>query len=332
MELTEKLISQLDSQYFPPRGAKLIVGVSGGVDSVVLLHILVLLANQWDWDILVAHFNHQLRKSADQDAKLVKNLAKNWGLKFIQESKDVNSLSKTKKLTLEEAGRMARYDWLQKMAYRYRGIIVIAHTADDQVETIVMNWLRGGLVRALTGMKIKKANIWRPFLSITKIEINKFAQHYHLLFCEDVSNQDIIYTRNLIRHKILPVLEKVNPGVREVILRTSASFSELNDWIEGVTKDSFKKTVLSQRKDIINFNEKKFMQLSIFLQNELLLLAVQQLKGDRQDFSKVHLQEIHKVISSPQKISWKQLPGKLFIGKGYGKISVSHYRPKFVNQ
>lgn len=332
MELSDKLISQLDNQYFPPKGATLVVAVSGGVDSVVLLHLLILLSAKWSWEIIVVHFNHQLRKSADQEAEAVRLLAKNWGLKFVQGSRDIKNLAQKRKLTIEEAGRQARYDWLQKVALRYKATIVTAHTADDQVETVVMNWLRGGLVRALAGMRIKEGSIWRPFLSINKGELYQFAKKYKLQFSEDESNQEIIYTRNLIRHKIIPVLKKVNPGISEVILRTAESFSELENWVEIVARDTFKQIVSSPKKETVNFNEDKFVKLPIFLQNELLLLAIQKLKGDRQDIKGVHLGEMQKVILSSPKTSWRQLPGKLFIGKGYGKISVSRYRPKFVNK
>ena len=334
MEAQDRLISRLDSQYFPPRGARLVVAVSGGVDSVVLLHILILLAaTGWNWDLVVAHFNHQLRKSAKADAKFVAGLAKGLGLKFVLGSADVAKLAKARKLTIEEAGRVARYGWLNQLMKRHRAAVVVtAHTADDQVETVVMNWVRGGLIRALAGMRVREGNIWRPFLPIPKTELLKFAKHYHLQFKEDKSNQKLIYTRNLVRHRILPMLTQINPGVYEVFLRNAASFSAVEDWLDKQMQDIYKRVSLPSRKNEVFFDDKKFRRLDKFPQKELLLLAIRKLKGDSQDIKNIHLDEILKVLSSPRGAVWAQLPGKLFVYRGYGKISFSRYPPKFVSK
>ena len=333
MELKDKLISELDSQYFPPHGATLVVAVSGGVDSMVLLHTLLLLADQWDWELIVAHFNHNLRRSADRDAKFVADLAQGFDLKFVSGSADIKQVAVDKKLTIEEAGRKARYRWLQKVAKKYKAeVITAAHTADDQAETVVMNWLRGGLVRAFSGMRVREENIWRPFLKINKIKLIEFAKQYHVQFREDKSNQDVVYTRNLIRHKLLPILTQINPGFSGVLSRNAESWANLEDWLDQQSVNIYKKVSKPSSTGEVVFSEKKFRELNPFWQNELLLSAVQQIKGDRQDWAKAHLDEARAVIASCQKTSWKQLPGKLFLSRGYGKISVSRYRPKFTNK
>ena len=333
MEIKDKLISELNSRYFPPRGATLVVAVSGGVDSVVLLHVISLLSVSWDWEIIVAHFNHNLRKLAIRDAKFVKELAASLGLKFVLGSADVKKVAAAKKMTIEEAGRVERYRWLQTIAKKYRAErIVTAHTADDQTETVIMNWLRGGLVRALSGMREKEGNIWRPFLRINKTELIKFVKHYHIQFREDKTNRDVMYTRNLIRHQLLPILDKINPSFRIVLSRNTESWSNLENWLDQQLNDIYKKASLKGKSGEVIFNEDKFKELNPFWQNELLLMAVQQIKGDRQDWSKAHLDEAKAVIDSARKTSWKQLPGKLFLSRGYGKISISCYQPKFIDK
>ncbi|MFA5967267.1 MAG: tRNA lysidine(34) synthetase TilS [Patescibacteria group bacterium] len=334
MEIKDKLVSELNSRYFPSKGATLVVAVSGGVDSVVLLYILLLLSVRWDWEIIVAHFHHQLRKSADRDAKFVEKLAASLGLKFILGSADVKKIAATNNLTIEEAGRKARYEWLRNIAAKYKAqVIVTGHTADDQVETVVMQWLRGGLVRALAGMQEREeGKIWRPLLHCYKADLQKFAKHYHLQFHEDTSNKNPIYTRNLVRHQILPILKKVNPGLEKVILRNADTWAELETWLDQYAQNLYKKVIFSCRKDEIKFDETKFLGLVGFWQNELFLLAIKDLKGNRQDINKVHLGEMQAIIHSAQAKTWKQLPGKLFLSRGYGKISISCHQPKFANK
>ncbi|MFH0912436.1 MAG: tRNA lysidine(34) synthetase TilS [Patescibacteria group bacterium] len=333
MEVKDQLISQMEGRYFPPRGTVLVVAVSGGVDSMVLLHLLMLLAAKWDWEVIVAHFNHQLRKSASRDAELVKVVAKSWGLSFVLGTVDVGKLAKAKKMTVEEAGRVARYAWLRKVALRYNATtIVTAHTADDQAETVVMNWLRGGLVRALAGMHDYEQGIWRPLLTTFKKDLYRFVRQYHIEFVEDKSNRDISYNRNLVRYKILPVLVQANPGIVQVILRNAGVFAQLEGWLDYQLRDIYKHIVCSGESGTVNFNEKKFRKQDVFVQNELLLLAITQLQGDRQDIKKVHLEESQLVLASPQKTVWKQLPNKLFLSRGCGKINISRHRPKFVNK
>ena len=331
MRLIDQLIGQIDSRYFPKKGANLMVAVSGGVDSVGLLHILLLLANQYDWNIVVAHFDHQLRKSSSRDAKFVQRLAKSLGLDYVSAKADVATLAKRDKLTTEEAARKARYNFLNKIAQKNKTIIVTGHTADDQLETVLMNWLRGGGVRALAGMHGFDNNIWRPLLDITKQEMINLSKEYKLTYVEDVTNQQIKFKRNLIRHKIIPTLQLVNPSFKQVLLRNAKVMAGLENFINQEISKLYKKLSKSQ-KDVIWLDVAKLNQLSEFLRNEIILFAIQQLQGHRQDIKKVHLEEVQKIIHSPKTPSWKQLPGKLFVSNRYGKIGFSRYRPKFLNQ
>ncbi|HAR54875.1 TPA: tRNA lysidine(34) synthetase TilS [Patescibacteria group bacterium] len=331
MELKDKLISELNSQYFPSKGTTLVVAVSGGVDSVVLLHILLLLSAHWDWEIIVAHFDHQLRKTSQRDAEFVQKLAKNLGLDYVSAKTNVSVLAKRERLTIEEAARKARYDFLQQVARRRRALIVTGHTADDQLETVVMNWLRGGGVRALAGMRDLDNNIWRPLLSITKTQIKEFVRQYQLTYREDETNQQTKFKRNLIRHKVMPTLRLVNPSLEQVLLRNAKVMASLADFVGQETARLYKKMAKSQ-KDAIWLDLKKLNQLPEFLRNEVILFTIRQLQGHQQDIKKIHLDEVQKIINSAEGKAWKQLPGQLFVSNRYGKIGFSRYRPKFLNR
>ncbi|KKT52634.1 MAG: tRNA(Ile)-lysidine synthase [candidate division Kazan bacterium GW2011_GWA1_44_22] len=313
MRLIDKLINQIDNKYLPPQGTDLVVAVSGGVDSVALVHLLLRLANQYDWDLTVAHFDHQLRKTSQRDAEFVQKLAKNLGLDYVS------------------AARKARYDFLQQVARRRRALIVTGHTADDQLETVVMNWLRGGGVRALAGMRDLDNNIWRPLLSITKTQIKEFVRQYQLTYREDETNQQTKFKRNLIRHKVMPTLRLVNPSLEQVLLRNAKVMASLADFVGQETARLYKKMAKSQ-KDAIWLDLKKLNQLPEFLRNEVILFTIRQLQGHQQDIKKIHLDEVQKIINSAEGKVWKQLPGKLFVSNRYGKIGFSRYRPKFLNR
>ncbi|MEA1909755.1 MAG: tRNA lysidine(34) synthetase TilS [Patescibacteria group bacterium] len=321
-------ILELGGEYFPKKGEIIIVAVSGGPDSVALLYTLMHEVAQHGWELVVAHFDHQLRVGSKKDSEFVKDLAKSLGFKFVSNKKDVKSYAKKNKLTTEEAARDLRYEFLKEASKRYKAkAIALAHTADDQVETVVLNWLRGGLVRALSGMQEWDGQLWRPFLKTYKKDILAFLKAYKIIYREDKSNQDQQYTRNRVRKQVLPVLGKVNPNFSKVVLRNANTFGTLNELLEDILEITIKNVVSKKGEKTIEFKKSEFLALSEYLQNELFLWAIAELKGDRQDIKQIHLEEAKKVITSNQKKSWKQLPERLFVASAYDKISLSCNKP-----
>ena len=328
MNTKELPIVKLVSEHFPKEATTIIVAVSGGPDSVALLYLLLKEVALRDWELIVAHLNHQLREESSKDTEFVKNIAKKLGLKCVVAKKDVEAFAIKGKMTIEEAAREVRYKFLRKTAQKYKAqTIALAHTADDQVETVVLNWLRGGLVRALSGMKEWNGELWRPFLNISKKELLDFLKAHEFDYCTDKSNESLKYSRNKVRKQVIPVLENINPGFSEVMLRNAKTFIKLEDFIEGILQNTIKKVVISKSKQTIVIKKKEFIGLAEYLQNELLLWAIAELKGNKQDIKGIHLVEIKKVIQSRQKESWKQLPDKLFVSRAYDKISFSRTKP-----
>lgn len=305
------------------------IAVSGGVDSVSLLHLLLPLSGHYDWRLIVAHLDHGLRKSASRDALFVEKLAGSLGLKFVGELKDVQRLAKSRKMTIEEAGRSARYDFLRRTAKKYKtSVIVTAHTADDQMETIIMNWLRGASIRGLAGMKEWENGIWRPLLDVEKKALRQFAKQYKIDYREDKSNRQLNYTRNRVRHLLVPQLLSLNPGLRDVLLRNAQVFSGLERWLDQEVAQAYKKVTVSSKRGMVSFRRTAFMELPLFMQDELLLYAVDHLQGNKQGFKQAHIQQMRQVLESFKPESHKQLPAKLFLIKTCDKITISRYRPK----
>jgi len=328
VKLTDRLLAQIEADKLPPRRAAVVVAVSGGVDSVSLLHLLIYLASKYDWRLVVAHLNHQLRRGALADERWVQALGRRLGLPVVVGRTGVRELARRRRLTIEEAGRVARYDFLERVARRQRAkVIAVAHTADDQVETVVMNWLRGAGVRGLAGMHQWEGHIWRPLLRVWKRELRQLARTLHFGCREDRTNRQVTYTRNRIRHRLLPAMERINPQVREVILRNAENLTELESWLDTHLVQARQAVKLRRGHREVHWRLVPFLKLHPYLQSELLLEAVGELQGNRQNYKAVHVFEMRKVIDSRHPRSFKQLPGKLFLIKAYDKISVSRFKP-----
>lgn len=327
MELVSYMRQKLETQKKLVRGKTLIVGVSGGVDSVTLLKLLVELSSEYKLKLIVAHVHHKIRKAADKDAEFVKELAKSYGLKCLVSRVDVRRVAKNLKITVEEAGRMLRYTFLYQLLIspvQKGDLVVIAHTADDQVETVLMNWLRGSGVRGLAGMKELENKTWRPLLGVTKEEIKQFAKAQKLKYREDSSNKQTKYTRNRIRHELIPFLSKFNPNIKSAMLRTANIFTGLEAYLDGVLKEVLKKVVISQKElYCVNLRLAEFNQLDPYLKYEVLFWAIGVVKGNRQDYKEIHLEQMMLVVDSSKVISERQLPGKLWLLKNRGRITIS---------
>src|SRR5438445_3404487 len=229
-----------------PRDARYLIGVSGGRDSIALLHWLVNLGYD---RLIVCHLNHQLRgQSSDADARFVQKLAAKYQVGFELGAANVRALARKKKMSLETAAREARYSFFSKAAKRRRcHKIFLAHHADDLVETFLLNLIRGagltGLAAMLDGSTRRVDNvdlaIVRPLLSVWRTEINDYVREHRLKFREDASNKNLAPMRNRIRNRIIPYLEKIlGRNIRQNIWRTAIIAAEEESWIDNELPDS----------------------------------------------------------------------------------------------
>ncbi len=210
-------------------GQRVLVAVSGGLDSMVLLHALNQLAVQHGWQLTVAHFNHRLRgRASDADERLVRQTAAAMKLPVLAESADVKAFARKSKLSLEMAARKLRHEFLARAARKRKiRIVALAHHADDQVELCFLRLLRGTGGEGLAGMKWHspspaepKLTLVRPLLDVTKDELRPFAREHKIRFREDATNFSTDLLRNRIRHELLPLLrKKFQPGLNKTILR-----------------------------------------------------------------------------------------------------------------
>jgi len=223
------------------RGQAVLVAVSGGVDSMVLLRALHRLASRHGWRLTVAHFNHQLRgRSSDADENLVRRAAAGLGLPIVVGRAEVKSFAQKSKLSIEMAARKLRHEFLARTA-RARRIpaIALAHHAGDQVELFFLRILRGTGSDGLAGMKWQSPSpadaavaLVRPLLDFEKADLAGFAQQNRIRFREDASNDFVDFLRNRIRHELLPLLrKKYQPGLNRVVLRLMEILGAESEWV-----------------------------------------------------------------------------------------------------
>ena len=238
-------ISPRLSRDFPPE-ARYLIGVSGGRDSVALLHWLVNLGYE---RLIVGHLNHQLRgRSSLADARFVEKIALKYHARFELESANIRALATKQKMSIETAAREARYKFFAETARRRKcETIFLGHHADDLVETFLINLFRGAGIAGLSGMREISTRriddvdlaIVRPFLGVWRKEIDIYVREHRIKFREDASNKNLNPLRNRIRHRIIPYLEKIlGRNIRPAIWRAAAIAGEEEDWIEKQLPDS----------------------------------------------------------------------------------------------
>ncbi|MCP5062910.1 MAG: tRNA lysidine(34) synthetase TilS [Ignavibacteriae bacterium] len=214
---------------------KIIVALSGGADSVFALHFFYKYKNKYKIEILAVHVNHNLRRSESyKDEKFCNNLCKNFSIPFYSSSVDVKTFAKENKFSVEEAARVLRYNELEKFAVKTKSdLIVTAHNNDDNTETVLLNIASGTGLDGIAGIPIKRDNIIRPFLCVSKNDIKLYLKELNLKYREDSSNKNLELRRNYLRKKIIPLIKKnVNPSLNKVILNSSEVIRNQKEIIE----------------------------------------------------------------------------------------------------
>ncbi|MBI5554396.1 MAG: tRNA lysidine(34) synthetase TilS [Elusimicrobia bacterium] len=255
-------------------GETVLVPVSGGVDSVLLFHLLWILRPKYHWTLQVAHFNHSLRgKESDQDEAFVRQLAGKYEVCFHRQKQEVRKYARQQGWSIEEAARLLRYDFLEKTAAAIKAEkIAMAHNANDQVETVLLFLLRGAGKTGLAGMPVARGKIVRPLLSIWRKDIELFAKQNKLLFRTDSSNLKTNYLRNRIRLKLLPELvRRYNPQIYQHLLQLSALEREEDNFLQQQARQE-KAKCLEQKAGATVLNIKRFLQRPVWLQRRLVRL------------------------------------------------------------
>ncbi len=277
------------------QGDKLLIGVSGGIDSTVLLYLLKKITAEFKLTTLAVHINYNLRgDESKENEKFVKNLCYKWGIPLI-----VHNASISDESNIENAARKIRYGIFRDLLRKYNfNKIAVGHNMNDQAETFLLHLFRGSGFTGLKGMLPKGRDIIRPLLAFKREEIASFAEKNKIQFSHDSSNDDLGYDRNKIRHRILPMIqEQFNPSVINKIYDSSHIFQKTDMFLQTHSKDIFK--------DVVQQDEDEYVVLLDKLnQSEVLYFYVFRrifglLTGSESDFYSVHLSEIYELLRRP---------------------------------
>jgi len=305
MNIKEKVKDYILKEGLIKKGDRVLLGVSGGADSVCLLYLLEYLRRDLGFSLSIAHLDHALRRESGADAKFVEELALKLKLPLIL--KRIAVKRNKKGLCVEEAARNARLEFLFESAGKMKaGKIALAHNFDDQAETVLMRLIRGaglcGLSAMLPKRKMGRVFLIRPLLTTKRSEIENFLGKEKIKFCLDKTNSNEIYFRNKIRHKLLPLLEKeYNNNIKEVLVNLAHCAGIDYDYLQKAAANYAKRS-----KGILNLN--MLARLHPSMLRLRLRDAISSLQGDTRRISFRHIQELEELLTRRPQGSIVDLP------------------------
>lgn len=330
--LTDRVLSFIQENQIVAAGDLLLVGVSGGPDSICLLHTLLEIKGALGVRLHLAHLDHALRPGSEDDAQFVAGLAARWSVPFTAARHDVREYRDLHRLSLEEASRRVRYSLFGRLA---RGLgargVAVGHTADDQVETILLHWLRGAGLAGLRGMQPvtryreplsrEEITILRPLLPVTRSETEACCHALGIEPRVDPSNISLRYSRNRIRLGLLPVLQGYNPNIRQVLLRMSRIVGRDYAFLEDEVDRTWP-LVASEQPGLVAIDIPRALALPPAILFHLLRLSVERVSGSPAGLEWVHLESMAAALRKPAGNSIT-LPNGVLMTVEYGRCTIS---------
>jgi tRNA(Ile)-lysidine synthase len=307
-KLPERVLHFIQKYHLIPKQQRLLVAVSGGPDSVCLLHILVKLQTELDIELRIAHLDHQLRGTESAaDAQYVADLAHRLGIPATIEQRDVKAFKARQHVSLEEAAREVRYTFLAGVARSIGASrVAVGHTTDDHIETILMHLIRGTGTRGLRGLE--SSTLWpttpneliliRPLLEVSRQETADYCHHHRLAPRIDTSNLSLSPLRNRIRLQLLPLLQSYNPRVDKALLRTARLAGDDLAYLEKEVVRLWN-GIAQKQEGAITLDKERFLELPSVLKRHLLRKAIEELLGNLKDIETRHIEEIMAALTKP---------------------------------
>lgn len=320
--MIKKVFEFIKENHMLQPGQQVVAGVSGGADSVCLLFVLHEIQKRIPIRLMVVHVNHKLREEAESDASYVESLCRKLGCEYRYVERDVAYYAKERHISTEEAGRMVRYQAFAEVLEE-GGRIAVAHNQNDNAETVLFHLFRGSGLRGLSGILPVRDAVIRPLLCVSREEIENFLQEQQLIYCIDKTNAEDTYTRNRIRHHILPYAEsEICAQAVSHIYDMSVIASEAAAYIQRNAEEAFGRCLVKQEQGSLCMKAEAFCKEDAFLQKQILLLAVERLVGSRKDIGAVHIRMLHELFRQEGNRS-VDLPYRLIARREYESVRIS---------
>ncbi|MBR3153217.1 MAG: tRNA lysidine(34) synthetase TilS [Clostridia bacterium] len=300
---------------------KVVIAVSGGPDSMCLLHFFISIRKEYNLELFVCHVNHGIREESTDEEYFVENFCKKHNIKFFIKRVNLPEICKKEKKGLEEKGREIRYSFFDEVLKKTgSNKIAIAHNLNDYTETVLMNIFRGSGVKGLRGIEVKSGNYIRPLINCKRRDIEEYCEENNLEPKHDKSNDDNTYTRNRIRNVVIPYIQKeFNPSFVDSIYRLSEISKEEGEYIEKMTELAYEDILVEDTKDRIILDLKKFNGLELVIKRRLIIGCIKRIFGTSKGIEKIHIEDIIKLCGN--NIGNKYLtPNKntrVSVGKGH---------------
>ncbi len=316
------LIEKVESTRLIEEHDKIVIGVSGGPDSVCLFDVLLKLRDVKDLSLFVVHINHCIREEADIEENYVEELCKKNDIEFFSKKVAVEGIAKIQKKSVEEVARNIRYEAFNDVLKEVgANKIAVAHNANDNVETVLMNLSRGAGINGLSGIHQKNGNIIRPLLNVTRSEILEYVEKNDLTVFFDKTNSETEYTRNKIRNIIIPEFLNINPNFVETVLRSVRILDNQRKILDEFIFEKYNEVYISNG----ILDKSKFLKLSYDMQMEVLRRMISEFNGSLVDIGFKNLRNALNIIKDAQSGSIIELLPKL-------KIEISYNLLKFYDE
>lgn len=303
-------------------GARVLICVSGGIDSVVLLDLFSSIKDELDLGVAVCHLNHNLRgKESARDQKFVEKLARGKGFRFFTKTLKEGELSGGDG-GVQESARLKRYAFFDEMAKRFGAThIAIAHNRDDQSETVLMRILKGSGLKGLRGIPAVRGAYIRPLIEVTRAGIEEYAKENGIEFVEDSSNDSTKYQRNKLRLDLIPLLEKeYNPAVKDAFVSLSKSSERDYDFIDALARELYAEAKEREGEGTVVFSRAKLNSAHRALSTRVFFMAIERLKGDVREYYSVHVDAFLALLESIEPGASIDLPDGIILRRVYERL------------
>lgn len=304
-------------------GDRVVLGISGGADSVCLFFLMLEYRKLVPFDLAVVHVNHGIREDAGDDAVYVERLCSEQGIPFQLVQADVRSYAESERISEEDAGRRVRYQAFSDLLNTWSGNkIAVAHNADDRAETMLMHLLRGSGLRGLRGIEAVRGNIIRPLLCLERKEIEQYLIDRGIQWQTDSTNLEDDYTRNRVRHHVIPEMQEVAPNCVQQMCRTADMLSETEEYLQQQTADALQSCIISVENDRVETEVAAVTAYPNILRRRMILDILEQLSPTGKDIGQIHVEDVLKLYAETGNRQ-VDLPFGIRVCRSYGRVIFS---------